>query len=608
MLRFLLILELTCVAFGANAKPERAERVKVVVFPVVPLPGEVELKPAQQMTRAIIEEFKQQKKFEVIEGQAPTGAVTGQDTRRRPARSDAEYRAALEQLKDGAKQAQRLRFPQAIRALRKGIDGLTRNLDLLDNYDRLVDAKILLAVAYFRRGQQRAGTDVLQHVARLRPDQRLDRSKYPPVFTVEFNKAVGRALERPRGALRVTSAPAGANVILNGRSMGTTPLLIDEIIPGEHHLVVRLGDKAWGKTVAVREAGTHESHADLGAGGPNAPVTMGDALAANRFDKQVRKTARKLGKDAGGDFVLVSAMARGAGMFTIGVFLGDVRKGEWTELAPLSPDYDMLSDAIEAHNLSRQVSKKIEGFSDSVGDGAVPLIEGKEIRSAKRGAGLKEAHVSFVHAVNAAMDVSRAAAVGGRGRGPISATAMKPVAPPRPVVSVAPPSDPPASGRDSDSESGNSHRPIGSRGPVATAKGKIAVRPPPTERPAPKETPLRKPRKPLTRDTAGRGAVVSTAIGIDESAESPPGESGGGGYPSDSSIAAVDIDSGASGPLAEVNLEAEVAAADRGLMHRWWFWTAVGIGVAALGGGGYLGYRYLSGREADSVTVFAVWY
>ena len=113
------------------------------------LDHEVETGPAEQMTRAIMTELESQSRLEAVAGETPAGALTKPDTGRRPARSDSDYRAALTALKEGAKQAQKLRFPQAIRALRRGIDGLADNLEFLDDYTRMIDAYVLLAVAYF---------------------------------------------------------------------------------------------------------------------------------------------------------------------------------------------------------------------------------------------------------------------------------------------------------------------------------------------------------------------------------------------------------------------------------------------------------------------------
>ncbi|MBI5510032.1 MAG: PEGA domain-containing protein [Deltaproteobacteria bacterium] len=582
---------------------------------MVPLAGQVEDAPAAQMTRAVLEEFKQQQeKVQVVEGQQPTAAVTAPDTARKPARSDVEYRAALGQLKEGAKQAQKLRFPQAIRALRKGIDDITKNLDLLDDYGKLVDAYVLLAVSYFRKGQQAAGADVLETLARLRPEYELDQAQYPPVFIAVHNQARARALARPRGALHVTSAPANAEVVVNGRPLGATPILIEEVVPGEQHLVVKMGDNVWARVVTVHEGDSADVHANLGAGGPEAPVTMGDAIAANRFDQDVRKTARAAAKNAGADLALVTAMGMGDRMFTLAGYLGNVKTGRWVAITPVSPDLDLLSDSIEAHTLVRDVVGKLEAFDNPIAEDTVPFVAGKPVSVVKKSTALKEARAQFV-----AADLKVAAAVD---RGPIQPVAH--AARPPEVPEMTPPADaePPAT---------EGRRPIGSRGPVkAPVSREIAATPPPPPvktvtppTPAAREVDAEPRRGPVSRESGGRGPVVAGDLGIeidDRPAGAPPPEAKPAKEPSKAVavsaepvleprevFAAGSVAPGASGPLANPDLEIEATVGQKKLYQEWWFWTAVAVGAVVVGTGIGGSIWWFQHRDPSSVTVYAVW-
>jgi hypothetical protein len=61
--------------------------------------------------------------------------------------------------------------------------------------------------------------------------------------------------EAARGGLRVTSSIPGAEVLLDGQSIGTTPLSHGEIEAGEHTVVVRSqGHRDWERRVTVRPA------------------------------------------------------------------------------------------------------------------------------------------------------------------------------------------------------------------------------------------------------------------------------------------------------------------------------------------------------------------
>ena len=81
--------------------------------------------------------------------------------------------------------------------------------------------------------------------------------------------------EAQRGAIRVTSEPAGAAVLLDGRSVGETPLTIDGLSSGQYALAVRRsGYESVARTVAIRPGTRYEAALALqpvGAPEPAAP-------------------------------------------------------------------------------------------------------------------------------------------------------------------------------------------------------------------------------------------------------------------------------------------------------------------------------------------------
>ncbi len=537
---------------------------KVMVFPIVPIRGEVNSAPAEQMTKAIMQEMAGA--FEVVAGVALDQTAASKPKSRRPARSDGRYREALADIKEGEKQATHLRFPQAIRALNKGIDGLIGNLDMLGNYDELIDAHLLLAECHFRRGKQSEGADTLEKLARLRPDYELKSGKYPPVFTTVFNEARLRALAGRRGTLEVTSSPSGAAVVLNGKQLGETPLLVSDVTAGTHHLVVRHLTGNWGQTVTVNEGQTTKQHADIGPTGSDGGGSMGDTIARNSFDDEVRKVTRGQGKDQGADYVLVSAMGTGSSMFFVGSLLGEVKSGRWVRLPQLSLDLDLLSDTIEAHTLSREVGKQLASFGPVLGNTTVPLIDGKSAGVAGPSGGDKETRVAFI-APGYRLSTSSADRAAVR-------TVPQPAGS-EPVAAVSPESRAPVRG------------PIGARVPIAALPSEPA--------PEPLPEPARPPREPLSRSSAG--PVVAAEFGVEtvvdpEIIPIPNGE-----------VAAVSAESQGIGPLVPPTV-APIEQSDESIFERWWFWTAVGAVVA---GGTVTTVLLLNGGDADSMVVRAVW-
>ena len=615
---------------------------RVVVFPVIPLQGEVSDAAAKEMNQAILEELRQVSELEIILGVHPTASVRSPATVRRPARSSASFSRALSMLKDGEKLIQRMRFPQAIKALRAGIAGVVKNLDLLDNYDRLIDAHVLLAVAYFRRGKQSAGTDILEAVARLRPGYRLDPQKYPPVFLGVFDDARNRALGRPRGSIVVSSAPQGASVSLNGRELGKTPILIEDVIPGENHLLVREAGGVRAEHVIVREGMESKRHFDLGGGSSTASITMAYKMAANRCDTDVRRTARRLGKKAKADYVLLTVMGRGKDLYSFGAFLGKTKSGSWIVLEPLVPDLDLLSASIEAHSLSRDMKGKIEeGIKDSAGVATLAFIVGKKVHSGSAQEKFRQSVVSFASSSRRGIaGMRRRGPVASRGRGPIVAPVVE--AKPTPVTPVAKAKEPtvvapvvlPEETKTSVRSSG--------RAPVAPVVAKPVA--PVVVKPEPKPKPKPKPRRaPLTRDRAARevamrGPVVSENVGIVVAPLSKPkakakpkpkpkprvkakvqAKAQVQAKPQvqadpepevfdepDEVLAAGYSGSDASSGSDSIDLHAELQYADTPFWQEWWFLPAAGS-VAAVLIGGTVTYLLLRDTQPDAVNVYAEW-
>lgn len=616
----LFVLSVSSVALAKN---------KVVLFPVVPIAGEVDAKVAAEMTEAMLEELKRVDDVDVSLGKEPQSAVTS-ESGRRPAKSDDTYRAALKDLAEGAKQAQRLRFPQAIKELAKGINGLERNLDMVEDYQKLLDAYVLLAVAHFRRGRESQGMSVLEQVARLAPGLTLDPVQYPPVFLSTFEDAKERALGRPRGAIRVTSAPPGAKVTLNGKELGATPLYIDSVLPGENHVIVKSGDTNWGQAVQVTEANVLEVHANLGAGGPDAPVTLGDAIAANRFDRDVRLAARKLGRDQGGDWVVLGAIGKGKGVLAVGLVMGNARTGKWVTLLPLAPDVDMLSASIEAHNMAKDVRAKLASFAGDLSDDTVPLIAGKAIKSGTRGEGLREQRVSFATSegyvssrssgrapvavarregapLAVALDGSAAPASEEGSRAPVTRVERTPAIAPPPPIPVEIAAEPNVAPKVIDVEPPSGRLParraeapaaqVPERAQVAKNEGRRGKKGKGSNHEVDELPELVPVRGKAARGGGRRGPVVRGKSDIEEIEAVP--------QLSSREVAALEIGSPRGGPTGPnaVDLEVEAGESDS-VFKKWWFWTAVGAGVAIVGGGSYL---LLANREPTTGAMYVVW-
>lgn len=258
----------------ASAKPSSA-RNRVAVFPVVPVGEGVLPSAAGAMTEALMEELGDQ--GVVAEDKARVG------------------NNAAKLIEEGRRDLARMQVPKAITALEAAVAQS-------DDNKQKAQASLLLAEAYYRRGDESKGQRALETVVRCAPDTKLAADRYPPVFIKAFDDVKART-----GSSR---APASSP------QMAATGL----------------------KSI----------------------------LAANVFDAEARSKAIAIGRSAGADTILILGMARGDRLFTLEAYAGHVRTGRWMALPIAQPDFDMLSSPAEASKLVRELQTFKETALDNV--------------------------------------------------------------------------------------------------------------------------------------------------------------------------------------------------------------------------------------------------
>jgi hypothetical protein len=150
----------------------------------------------------------------------------------------------------------------------------------------LADVAITLGEASVDRGDESAAAERFLLAVRLVPGRTtLDPGLYRPSIVKRYVKAVKlHAKKTPkarRARLDVTTEPPGAEVWIDGRSAGVTPLALDEIDVGDHYITLTIdGRAARGARVALSAPGTALAY-DLGAAHASASLeTLRERLAA----------------------------------------------------------------------------------------------------------------------------------------------------------------------------------------------------------------------------------------------------------------------------------------------------------------------------------------
>jgi hypothetical protein len=189
----------------------------------------------------------------------------------------------------------------------------------------LTDVLVLRALALSRVDRERDAKATVRRLLVLRPEFSADPAAVPPDF-VELVTAMRRVVSRRQpGALEVTSAPPGAQVVVDGRDVGVTPLRLEELPLGRHYVAV------------AGEGDRHTRRVELAAEAVRVDARLGDprriaarvlvrALATGLEERQLVELSSAVAPD------VVVAVAVPASDSTR-VVLGRVRDGKLDAVA-----------------------------------------------------------------------------------------------------------------------------------------------------------------------------------------------------------------------------------------------------------------------------------
>ena len=116
---------------------------------------------------------------------------------------------------------------------------LEANLDLVAR-SALVEAYMVLGIAQCEQRKVAACEASFQHVLRFRETAEYDGDRFPPEYAARFEDTrMSLLADGARSALEVTTTPAGAEVFVDGRSLGPSPVRAEGLLIGEHYVTVK---------------------------------------------------------------------------------------------------------------------------------------------------------------------------------------------------------------------------------------------------------------------------------------------------------------------------------------------------------------------------------
>jgi hypothetical protein len=196
-------------------------------------------------------------------------------------------------------------LPSLVSAIREGTAGrvqrrltevtaiFEQNLDLVSRTD-LVTAYVASATAQCARGRRRECIEGFEHVLTFRETAEYDTSQFSEEYFELFEETRARLLsEGERGALTIVTDPAGAEVFIDGRSMGPSPARADGLLVGGHYVTVKL--TGYNEYAARAEV--------FGGSEQRVEYTLDRAANALILEQNLPAIRRELGRERAGDAI-----------------------------------------------------------------------------------------------------------------------------------------------------------------------------------------------------------------------------------------------------------------------------------------------------------------
>lgn len=363
------LIALVCSATALGAHSSDAQKAKLVVVPFGVEEG-VSQSAAFKFQALIVAELKS--RSEMVELVAPPPFK--RDTAAEGASSAQRVRAAqgVEEMEEGRKAFEALRFDAAVTNLKKGIAGMLSDPATAD-YEAVADAHVKLAAAAFRMGEEQQAKATLQELARLFPGYPLPAG-FPPVFQREYDKAKKRLESHPRATVSI-EGPPGSTAFLDGRDLGMVPVLEENVWSGDHY--IKLEDTAghrFGQTIKLKSGVMKVK------GSFQPPQTVPDPAISSIVDDATQSRLAAYLQHAQADWALIGFVSRSNqdAMLSAGCALFSLSAGAFMVLPSVSFDMEMLTANTEAFKLGQEVTK---GLASLTAGAPLPLSLGRAPRA-----------------------------------------------------------------------------------------------------------------------------------------------------------------------------------------------------------------------------------
>ena len=159
---------------------------------------------------------------------------------------------ARELISAGRKSYRRLKLEQAIEQLEKSVRLFKKSISVMSGIGELAVAKLWLGAALKLNGSKQANL-YFRNVALVAPKIGIERFRFPPDIERIFRDEIRMVSRSPSGSLAVTSPQKAVRVYLDGRFMGVTPIILENLKVGNHFLrMTKYGYYQAGRIIMVK--------------------------------------------------------------------------------------------------------------------------------------------------------------------------------------------------------------------------------------------------------------------------------------------------------------------------------------------------------------------
>jgi hypothetical protein len=213
-----------------DARAEPATNSKRQVIGVIVLPAEdADAADARSIKRGIMEAFKGDSSEALVD---PFRLMSS-----RPRNITEETKEYLDR---GLAALQEGRYHEAIVPLKSALQKMHDSLAQVPKV-QLADAICHLAAAYLGAGRMAPAQQTLQWLLAWRPRHSLQLRVGNPIdWTETVHRMRDWQAKAPLGSVQITSEPSRAELFIDGRRMGPTPIFVSNLTVGTHYLTLRL--------------------------------------------------------------------------------------------------------------------------------------------------------------------------------------------------------------------------------------------------------------------------------------------------------------------------------------------------------------------------------